>query len=228
MNMSEGSLAKDRFLALISRNLPEGLDGAVDLDSLWLDLSNYYAQDFRRYHTLSHLLFCLSNLDKCKESLISPDQVEMAIWYHDIIYVPGSPDNEKESRDYFIAKLGRYLPDEFQSGVCDLIMVTDLKNKPATPDQQYMCDIDVSSFGLDWQLFLHDSRDLYKEEVGPETEPLNYIARKIRFFEAVIEHPPIFYTEFFRELYEDKANANISRFLKLLESRDALTILTSH
>jgi len=40
----------------------------------------------RHYHNLHHIRQCLAELDGLRAACKAPDVVELAIWYHDIVY----------------------------------------------------------------------------------------------------------------------------------------------
>src|SRR5688500_725542 len=58
-----------------------------------------YAEPHRHYHTLEHVVACLKWLDRFREVAEHPEEVELALWYHDAIYVPGAGDNESRSAE---------------------------------------------------------------------------------------------------------------------------------
>lgn len=60
-----------------------------------------YGENHRHYHTMSHVLDMLKTLDESKENLEHADDVELAIWFHDAVYVPHRNDNECASAALF-------------------------------------------------------------------------------------------------------------------------------
>ena len=56
-----------------------------------------YEQQYRLYHGLRHIHHCLWELDSLKIKDLNKAQIELAIWYHDIIYQPVSKRNEIDS-----------------------------------------------------------------------------------------------------------------------------------
>src|SRR3989338_2814885 len=76
------------------------------------DLIKRYSEPARFYHTIFHIKDCMKEFDSVREMSAKPDYLELALWYHDIIYVPARVDNEEKSIDWLInfcldeAKLG--------------------------------------------------------------------------------------------------------------------------
>jgi predicted metal-dependent HD superfamily phosphohydrolase len=204
---------RSRFLALWRRNLALGL--ADRAEPIWGTVESHYAQLHRHYHDLRHLAHCLRHFDAVADRLTARDQVEMAIWFHDIILEPDRADNERRSADYFRELAGTAMPADFVGGVADLILYTTHRTPPADLDHQFICDIDLSSFGCPWDAFIANSRAIEAEFRGTREE---YLRRETSFLEGLLQRPRIFATNFFHDRLEEKARDNIRRFLCLLEA----------
>lgn len=202
---------RDRFVALWRRNL---LSGAEDrAEPVWRMVAAHYAQPHRHYHNLRHLAHCLWHFDEVADRLAGRDQLEAAIWFHDVILEPDRSDNEQRSADCFREVAGPVMPAGFVSAVVDLILFTAHRTTPADLDHQFICDIDLSSFGSPWEAFLANSRAIEAEFTGPREE---YLRRETSFLASLLRRPRIFMTDFFHGLCEEKARDNIRRFLHLL------------
>jgi predicted metal-dependent HD superfamily phosphohydrolase len=102
--------------------------------------------------------------------------------------------------------------------VADLILFTTHRTTPADIDHRFICDIDLSSFGSPWDLFMANSVAIEAEFPGPRDE---YVRREIRFLETLLRRPRIFLSDFFHDRCEERARDNIRRFLHLLGKPDA-------
>ena len=86
------NLLRERFSALWSRNCVNA--SPTDIAIVWRAIELNYVAAGRRYHNLRHLEHCLTEFDAAAREIAHPDQVETAIWFHDVIYVPNASDNE--------------------------------------------------------------------------------------------------------------------------------------
>src|SRR5690606_12112501 len=66
---------------------------------VWEELFQRYGESWRHYHTLDHVADCLERLDAWKSLAQRPEEVELALWFHDAIYVPWKGSNEEKSAE---------------------------------------------------------------------------------------------------------------------------------
>ena len=202
---------RTRFEALWSRCIGDGAGEVFD------ELDALYREPHRRYHTAAHIEHCLGQLDLAAGRMDEPDAVEMALWFHDAIYdVPG-PENELRSAELFAERAAGRGSEQFRSKVHRLIMATcHLDPPPATLDESFMVDIDLSSFGLPWEEFLRDSRAVRAEL--PHLTDDEFHPRQRKFLKSLASRPVFCFTEFFRDRHEARARANIERLCARLEA----------
>jgi predicted metal-dependent HD superfamily phosphohydrolase len=213
-NLVRDELLRERFTRLWQRCLSPGV--LNDAHSIWSRLERRYSESHRVYHDREHLAHCMEQLDLADGLIAHPDQVEMAIWFHDIINEPGASDNEQRSADYFRNLAGGLFDGDFVDAVVELILVTTHREAPVDPDQQFICDIDLASFGCPWECFLRDSSAVKAEFSGTEEE---YYRGKKAFLQAMLRRVRIFQTDFFNTRYEAQSRDNIHRLLELIERR---------
>ncbi len=184
---------------------------------VYRDLKERYSEGHRRYHTPAHIAHCLKLFDLARDKMDNPDAVEMSIWFHDVIYDARASDNEERSAKYFVDICGNDVDEKFRSKVHDLIIVTIHKELPLTPDEKFMVDIDLSSFGLAWDRFLKDS-EAVREEFRHLSDEEFYPAQK-EFLQSLVARKNFCFTEFFRNRHEKRARQNIARYLDQLEQQ---------
>lgn len=204
-----------RFQDLSSRCMIP--DSAFDSEFVCLDLLRRYNKPGRYYHDLNHLVHCLNQFDLVSQTIPDADAVEMALWFHDAIYIPGSADNEKRSTELFLQKANNCCSHQFKSKVKNLILVTSHKYQPNDDDECFIVDIDLSSFGLGWSDFLVDTGNLRREQF--ELPDPAYFESHTRFLNMLLARDRIFYTDFFYLRYEQIALQNINRLLATRKSQ---------
>lgn len=206
------ALLEQRFKKLWARCLVPGSESNVD--ATWTAVNTHYAESHRRYHNAQHLAKCIEQFDLVADQMAQPDYTELAIWFHDVIYEPGQPDNEARSAGLFCSLAGAAMNSDLVAAVVDLIQATTHKAVPRDPGNQMICDIDLSSFGFPWQTFLEDSAKLRAEFKGSVDD---FCLGRRRFLEAMLQRPRIYMTDFFNVRYERQARENIGRFLASVE-----------
>lgn len=198
-----------RFVGLWQRCL---VDAPAYAEVVYAELERLYAEPHRRYHTLTHIRHCLHEFDQASALMDNADAVEMALWFHDAIYTLGAPDNEWHSAELFRQHAGEYTAPAFCQLVQRLVMATTHRGLPQRRDEQFIVDIDLSSFGLPWEDFLRDGR-LLREEADSIADAAYYSAQ-LRFLTVLRDRPTLFFTDFFRERYEKIAQDNICRIIE--------------
>jgi predicted metal-dependent HD superfamily phosphohydrolase len=154
---------------------------------------------------------CFGQLDLAYTLIQDPDAVEMALWFHDAIYTPSSSENEKESAEFFVRAARDHFQPSFIRKVYELILVTAHKELAQECNKQFVADIDLSSFGVDWEEFLRDTKAL-REEEADSSDAVFYPAHA-KFLNSLPGRPRIFGTEFFYGRYEHRARENVTRLL---------------
>ena len=202
----------DRFVALLERCAADG--PAPDGKALFDELHTLYSGDGRRYHTPAHLDHCLAQFDMCRHLMQRPDEVEMALWYHDAVYEPAAHDNELRSAELFATRLGHVCPEEMVTRVYDLILATTHREPPRDQDTRLMVDIDLSGFALPWEEFARES-EAVRAEFGHLSDE-EFYASQMRFLRSLVERARFYSSDFFHQRYEDQARENVTRTLRQL------------
>jgi predicted metal-dependent HD superfamily phosphohydrolase len=195
----------DRFQLLWQRCL---FNSAVDESAaVHQQIIELYSEPQRFYHTLTHIEHCLSLFDKIRHELEKPDAIELAIWFHDVIYQPGAKNNEQLSADLFMGMTKGIFDDEFRDTICRHIMATvhngsEIQNA----DTKYLLDIDLSSFGRPWVEFIRDSDNL-RLEMGGESDEIFY-QKQAMFQDKLFARSRFFKSDYFYDNFEAQARQN--------------------
>jgi predicted metal-dependent HD superfamily phosphohydrolase len=208
-------MTRERFAELWDKHLLPTRPS--DSDAVYDELWRRYAEDHRRYHTPAHIDFCLAQLDLAKHLMEDTDAVEMALWFHDLIYNPSAPDNELKSAQRFVELAMARLDPVFVENVRQLILATIPGRSPERPDEKLVVDIDLSSFAVPWWEFKRDSR-FVREEFGYLPDR-SFYAAQLKLHRSLLDRPTFYFTEFFRERLERAARKNIKRYTEALRAK---------
>ena len=203
-------LPSERFQALWQRCLTAPFD-SMAINVIYEDLIARYGEPIRHYHNSRHIRHCLNEFDRAAYLIEQPDTVELALWFHDAIYVVGARDNEQRSADLFAKWAVPVLAPDQVATVNRFIMATRHRKPPDDDDERYVVDIDLSSFGLEWAAFINDTVNVRNEMIYIPDEL--YYANHIGFLNGLLMRERIFYSDFFYNAYEHIARQNINRLL---------------
>ena len=204
-----------RFESIWRRNLRQGVSD--NSHAVFAAVQKYYQESHRHYHNDEHIDHCLGLLQEVRQELANPDAVELAIWFHDVIYTAGAKDNEQRSADWFMAQSEAYLNDTIRFAVYELIMSTTHDTAPLSLDERVLVDIDLSSFGLSWERFQEDGENVRKEQSQLSDD--EFYGRQMKFQESLLKRARFYFSDYFYRRFEVRARENLRRHLNLLRSR---------
>ncbi len=212
----------DRFAALWHRcvAVPPSPDSPV----VHAELRRLLGAPQRRFHNLNHIRDCVRRMDEVVTLLADPNAVELALWFHDAIYNPGDPDNERRSADLFLARSAG-ASSVFRRRVCGLVVSTRHDRRVYGNDRRYVNDIDLAGFGAPWAEFMRQGA-LLRAEFCAQTDA-QYRAGQIWFLEGLRRRSQFFATDYFRERFEPIAQENLQRLLDTLASENGESSATS-
>ncbi len=174
-----------------------------------------YSEKHRRYHNLDHIDECLNHLDCVSDLPDCPDEIEMALWFHDAVYVPHRSDNEFKSAvwaEKFLVANGA--PAAAIKRVYDLIMATLHSSDAETRDQSFIVDIDLAILGTDpdrYRRFETGVREEYKWVPW-----MIYRRKRADILAGFLERPRIYQNGCFQDRFESQARANLSAAIEAL------------
>lgn len=178
---------------------------------MFAEIARYYAEDSRFYHTAQHIVECLHKMDSVAKQSPKDKAVELAIWFHDVIYVIGAPDNEAQSALWFASQARGQLPDELIKRVSEYIHATTHQQPPSDPGAQLVVDIDLSGLGNPTDKFHHDGANIRREM--SHLSDAEFCKCQSGFLQSLLKREYIYCTELFRQRYERRARENINNAL---------------
>jgi predicted metal-dependent HD superfamily phosphohydrolase len=200
----------DRWKALWVR-----LGSAKNMEPLFRKLLDAYGEQQRAYHDFSHIRRCLEEFDVVKNRLGHPDEVEVAIWFHDIIYDPLSSRNEEDSANIAAAELKKAkISNASILMIKDLILATRHNGIVKGSDAQYLMDIDIATLGSTPAIYQQYEKNIRKEYMGVSDSM--YRQKRKELLEAFLKNDRIYRTNFFRSKYAEKAKRNLEAAIKAL------------
>lgn len=209
-------IAKDRWNDLMQR-----MNCNREGERLFMEIERRYSESHRVYHTLRHISSCLDDFDQCVENIKMPDQLELAIWLHDIIYEPRSFENEQRSSDWAITilpKIGITYP--VIGKVAELILATRHNIVPTDIDAMFMVDIDLAILGSRPEIYTQYEHKIRKEyQWIPE---LIYLQAREQLLESLLDRKYVYTTSFFRDLYENQVRANLQHSINIMRNQKLL------
>ena len=191
------------------------LGASASDDALFSRLAACYSEPHRKYHTMQHLNECLAHLESVDSFAERPEEVELALWFHDAVYDTRRKDNEERSAEWARdSALAAGLSEEQARRVHGLVMATMHNALPIGKDAAVLVDIDLSILGSDVARF-----DEYEVQVQQEYSwvpgPL-YRSGRRKILQEFVSRQSIYTTEYFRDRCEAQARSNIARSLARL------------
>lgn len=173
-------------------------------------LCDSYSQPGRFYHNLDHVEACLDDFREVADLTDTPELVELAIWYHDVIYDVNRNDNELKSADVAAAVCSRVgLCKESAKQIHDLILITKHDRMPESINQKIIVDVDLAVLGKPWQEY-----DKYRKAIRREYAHVadgDFRKGRIQILRSFLEKPSLYSLDCFKGKYYSQAVENIQR-----------------
>lgn len=183
--------------------------------ALFHDLIGRYSEPRRAYHNTRHLDECLAQLPAVRSEATHPEEIELALWFHDAVYEMEAHDNEARSAGLVRAAcLEAGLSPEVADRVHALVLATRHDAAPRDADARIIADIDLSILGAAPNRF-----DEYEHQIRQEYAwvPAQFFRRERRkILEGILVRPRIYGTEYFLKTSEARARENLWRSIKRL------------
>jgi predicted metal-dependent HD superfamily phosphohydrolase len=212
----------ERYAALWTRlgGTPDAAQGAAVVSA--------YNGAGRYYHNETHLKDVLEKLDWAKEALekssevkhlSSPekqklfDTIELALWYHDVVYDGKAKDNEERSRDLFLQHAEKSgIADDVKKEVAGLIDLTKHHKNAKSLPERILTDCDLAILGASPAAFAAYD-DGIRKEYAHVPAPVYKNARR-SVLKGFLDQPRLFKTEAFHQAYDAPARANLGKAVK--------------
>jgi len=180
-------------------------------DELFADLVTHYDGDSRHYHNLEHIRNVLAAVRRMQTQAQNPTAIQLAAWYHDIIYEIDATDNELRSAEYAKNVLGRTpIDDEMLDVVAEMIRATDISlDPPDDTDFRILLDADLATLASDYDYYDKNAKAIRREFA--QVSDSDYRIGRRQILNRFLQRKRIFLTEKMFETLEAKARRNIQR-----------------
>lgn len=183
-------------------------------------ISEHYTEPQRAYHNLSHILYMLGFFEEYKTDIKKPEQLYLAIWFHDIIYNPLRTDNEEKSAELAYSMLRQLgFGNEILLEVKKYILLTknhELKVRNNF-DLQFFLDIDLAILGETPEKYFEYQNQVRQEyKVVPEYV---YRVKRKQVLKHFLKTKRIYKTALFFENREKQARQNLKDEIKFWSTK---------
>lgn len=183
---------------------------------VWASLVQAYGANGRYYHNLDHLHHVLQVAAQLAPLAADAAAVQLAAWFHDVVYDPRAADNEAQSADVAAAALQAWnLPATQIAQVRRLILATRTHETAVLDaDTAVLLDADLAILGERPARY-----DAYAAAVRQEYAfvPVEaYRAGRTKVLKGFLERPFIYRTPPMEASYETAARVNVQREMNRL------------
>ena len=188
-----------------------------DIVGIYDDLVIRYGEPRRFYHTLEHVADCLAEFKSVQDLVSHPRDVELALWFHDVVYDPRRGDNVERSAEYAVNALGRFLDEGSMLRVRELILATRHDGVVSGLDMGLVVDVDLAILGKPPDVFQR-----YEEAIRKEYSWVpwrDFCAGRASILKGFLGREHIYNTDVFRTRYEKQARRNLNHAIERLEMK---------
>lgn len=176
-----------------------------------------YSEKDRFYHSLMHVAACLEEFKLVSGLAVHPFEVELALWFHDVVYDSRRGDNVEKSVEYATYVLDELIDSDSLCRVCDLIYATKHDSSVSGWDMGLLVDIDLAILGKPTDVF-----DKYEKCIRMEYSWVpfeKYCKGRAEILRGFLGREYIYNTGYFRWKYEMQARRNLMHSILNLETR---------
>lgn len=202
-------LSEPRWLELWQRLGSDAPDGS------FAELLAAYGEPQRHYHSHAHILACLRHFDEWRHLAEQPDQVELALWTHDLVYDTRRQDNEAASAERTAQWLREADLQQLAAPVSALILATCHQQPAQGIDTALVVDIDLAILATPPAIYA-EYESAVRAEFAWVPEPLFHAGRS-KVLRHLLEMPALYQHEALARRWEQPARGNLQRALAALQ-----------
>lgn len=182
-----------------------------DWHPIWSAISTLYTQPDRHYHNIHHIADLLTKLDAWPNPCPERNTIELAIWFHDIIYDPKRADNEESSAGL----LSHFLRDHpLQPEAASLILATHHNETSGMKPEEIICDIDLSILGAPAEQYQQYATGVRQEYHWVPKE--EFAEKRTHVLKNFLNRENIYHTPHAQNLWQNQAKTNLNQEIQTL------------
>lgn len=174
-------------------------------------LLHAYQEPQRAYHQLQHIVECLALFEIVQNQIEDALAVQLAIFFHDVVYQPRSASNEQDSAVWLRQQLAGTLPETQLDKIASWIVATQQHATTSDSDLAYLLDIDLAILGSSPQRFAEYQQQIRQEYAW--VDELMYQEKRHAVLRQFYLTQPLYQTRYFQQHYEQQAKANLKQEL---------------
>lgn len=178
---------------------------------IWNAFVSMYGDQNRYYHNFTHIHNCLTRLDYWHAPLAERDNIELALWFHDLVFDPKRADNKRASAG--LAK--HYIKSHKQlDRVIQLILATKHNAAKFDYSEVTICDIDIQVFGADEERYQNYVQMRYKEAHDVEIDI--YLMNRRHQINNFLSRNSVFSDTSYKNQFNEIAKHNLTNELNAI------------
>ncbi|MHA3114752.1 metal-dependent hydrolase [Acinetobacter sp. ANC 4635] len=175
------------------------------------ELLQAYQEPQRAYHQVQHIVECLALFEKVQSQIEDGLALQLAIFFHDVVYQPRSASNEQDSALWLRQQLAGALPDAQLEKIATWILATQQHATASELDLAYLLDIDLAILGSSAVRFTEYQQQIRQEYMW--VDELIYQEKRTQVLRQFYLAQPLYQTRYFQQHYEQQAKTNLLQTL---------------
>ncbi|MGI8503731.1 MAG: HD domain-containing protein [Hassallia sp.] len=175
-----------------------------------------YSSSDRYYHTLKHIYHVLKTIDNLQAYTRNLAAVQLAAWFHDVVYDTKGQNNEEKSADYaceLLSSLG--IPPSNITAVTCLIINTKHHQAAADDfDSQVLLDADLAILAANPVQYREYANSIRQEYAW--VSEAEYIVGRRQILKSFLQRQRIYFTTLMFEVAEKPARRNLNAEIQSL------------
>lgn len=201
----------------------EALGAQREVPEVFARVHAAYAEPHRVYHGLSHLAHALGELERLAVSLEAPAEVELALFFHDVVYDP-APGSDSEERSAQVAEEACRRMGIDQGAAHRIATLVRATAGHALPEgagdealarsAEALFDVDLAILGAEPSAYDAFERGIRAEHAAVPEELFR--SGRARVLAAFLGRPRIYHHPEMRDRLEARARENLRRAIAAL------------